>query len=96
MLGVGYWLLGVESGPSNPWNLPVPPLPDLGTREPPLASLLSIMYDVKALFDSSAFAKRYIEEAGSQAADVADAVVIELTPEVVSPSFVLPDRGAWG
>ena len=91
---------------------------------------------MKALFDSSAFAKRYIEEAGSQAvddacqrttalalsvlcvpeiisalnrrvrekrlsrqdyfsaksrlaADVADAVVIELTPEVVSRSIFL-------
>ena len=91
---------------------------------------------MKALFDSSAFAKRYVEEAGSQAvddvcqrttalalsvlcvpeivsalnrrvrekrlsrqdyfsaksrlsADVADAVVIELTPEVVSRSILL-------
>ena len=91
---------------------------------------------MKALFDSSALAKRYIEEAGSQAvddacqrttalglsvlcvpeiisalnrrvrekrlsrqdyfsaksrlsADVADAVVIELTPEVVSRSILL-------
>ncbi len=91
---------------------------------------------MRTLFDSSAFAKRYIEEAGSQAvddicqrtstlalsvlcvpeiisalnrrlrekrlsrqdyftakrglsADVADAVVIELTPEVVSRSILL-------
>jgi len=92
--------------------------------------------DVKTLFDSSAFAKRYIEEAGSQvvddicqrtttlalsvlcvpeiisalnrrlrekrlsrqdyftakrrlSADVAEALVIELTPEVVSRSILL-------
>ena len=91
---------------------------------------------MKTLFDSSAFAKRYVEEAGSQAvddvcqrttalalsvlcvpeivsalnrrvrekrlsrqdyfsaksglsADVADAVIIELTPEVVSRSILL-------